>query len=112
VSHWQDAIEVFDPTTGCHLRYETFFPNRPAPYSKLACEKLQTSWITVENKGEIADDSPDSGAMAPEDVPYIDDDDEFEDVVEHQSSGVSDILVTGMVRRSCLLFFLTLNLCV
>jgi len=96
VTNLEDAIEVFDPTTGCRARYETFFPNRPAPYSKSACEKLQTSWITVGDEEEIADDSSDSGAMEAEEVPYIDDDDEFEDVVAHRSSGVSDILVTGM----------------
>jgi len=94
VRNLEDAIEVFDPTSKCHVRYETFFPNRPAPYSKSACEKLQTSWI-IEDEEEIADDRSDYGAMAPEKVPYIDDDDEFEDVVVHQSSGVSDILLTG-----------------
>jgi len=95
VRHVEDALEVFDPATECTVRYETFFPDRPAPYSKRACERLQTSWTTVEGE-EIADGSPDIGAVSAEEVPCIDDDDEFEDVVMHQSSGVSDVLVTGV----------------
>lgn len=82
----QDAIEVFDPVTNRNIRYETFFPRRTAPYSKPTVEKLQTHWISAgdQETSEVGSDS--------------DDDSEWSDVVERQSSGVADILVTGEVR--------------
>ena len=65
------------------------------PYSKAVCE---TSWISLDDREEIAEDSPDSGSVAQ----HIDNDTEWSDVVEHRCSGVADILVTGEVRIACL----------
>jgi hypothetical protein len=93
-SHNQEAVEVFDPTSGRHIRYETFY-RRPVPYSKAVCE---TSWISFDDREEIAEDSPDSGSVAQ----HIDNDTEWSDVVEHRTSGVADILVTGEVSPPCI----------
>jgi hypothetical protein len=98
-THFQEAIEVFDPTSGRSIRYETYFPDRPVPYSKAAHEKLRTSSIVVGDQEEIADDCLNPGSVIREDF-YIDDDDDFSDVMEYQCSGVADILVTGEVRTS------------
>lgn len=124
IAHWllaraQDGLEVYDQTTGKTARYETFVPRSEAPYSKLACDKLQTGWISSESDEEIADSGSLSGSEDPDcnllSSSYIDDDDRFADTVwqvklfsmfvwywwpldaSHLSSGVCDILITGKV---------------
>jgi hypothetical protein len=92
----QEAIEVFDPTSGRHIRYETFDPNRPAPYSKAACEKLETSWISKADREEIAESPVDHGSVA-QHAQDTDSDGEWVDTVEYRSSGIADIIVTGEV---------------
>jgi hypothetical protein len=98
----QDAIEVCDPNTEQCTRYETFFPGRPAPYSKSACEKLEMPWISDSDE-EIAEEDSDSACANLDPtlpaVSYIDNDAEYSDKVSYQSSGVADILITGEVRR-------------
>jgi hypothetical protein len=109
----QDAVEIQYPATGQSTRYETFSPNRPSPYSRAACEKLQMLWISGNDSEDDVEDSSDGGALLAEQVTSIDNDDEWEDTVEHLSSGVGDILVTGKVcevldcpiYRRCLLVF-------
>lgn len=91
----QEAIEVFDPTSGRHIRYETFDPNRPAPYSRAACEKLET-WISIGDRGEIAECPVDPVSVA-QDEQESDSDSEWSDTVEHRFTGVADILITGEV---------------
>ena len=80
----QDGLEVYDPTTGKTVRYETFVPRSKAPYSKSACDKLQTGWISSESD-EISDPGSLSDSENPDlNLPsssYIDDDDEFADTV-------------------------------
>jgi hypothetical protein len=93
----QDAVEIQHPATGQSTRYETFLPNRPLPYSRAACEKLQTPWISGNDSEDEVEDSSDGGALPAEQVTSFDNDDEWEDTVEHLSTGVGDILVTGKV---------------
>ena len=93
----QDAVEIQHPATGQSTRYETFLPNRPLPYSRAACEKLQTPWISGNDSEDDVEDSSDGGALPAEQVTSFDNDDEWEDTVEHLSTGVGDILVTGKV---------------
>ncbi|KAF8813497.1 hypothetical protein BYT27DRAFT_7335105 [Phlegmacium glaucopus] len=98
-THLEDGLEVYDPTTGKTARYETFVPRSEAPYSKSACDKLKTVWISSESDEEIAD----SGSLHSSEDPdrnlpsnsYIDDDERYVDTVCHLSSGVCDILITG-----------------
>jgi hypothetical protein len=87
---------VFDSSSGRRIRYETFCPKGPAPYSKTACEKLRTSWISIDEQEEIAEKAADTGSVT-DSAQYIDNDDEWSDVVEFRSSGVVDILLTGEV---------------
>jgi hypothetical protein len=106
---------VFDPTTGEHIRYETFFPDRESHYSKSACERLRTAL----SDGEMSDDEDHhhhhlegrsevdvgrdrgSGDM---DV-SIDDDDTFEDEMILESTGICDILITGEASLFFSLFY-------
>jgi len=92
-----EAIEVFDPTSGRHIRYETYHPDGAAPYSKAACEKLRTPTIDiVDDQEEIADDYPSHpGSVTEDDYLVNGDDDEWSDHMSLQCSGVADILVTG-----------------
>lgn len=99
----QDAVEIRDPVTGRNTRYETMFPDKPAPYSKAACGKLQTPLISAngsDNRGDNVECESDGGALPAEQVTSIDNDDDWEDTVEHVSSGVRDILVTGKVSAA------------
>ena len=99
---------MFDPSSGRRIRYETFCPNGPAPYSKAACEKLRTSWISIDEHEEIAEKAADTGSVT-DSAQYIDNDDEWSDVVEFRSSGVADILLTGEVCTFELVPFLVLS---
>jgi hypothetical protein len=74
------------------------FPDKPAPYSKAACSKLQTPLISASDSGDSV--KYDGGALPAEQVTSIDNDDVWEDTVEHVSSGVRDILVTGKVSAA------------
>ncbi|PFH46019.1 hypothetical protein AMATHDRAFT_156930 [Amanita thiersii Skay4041] len=100
IQHLEDAIEVFDPYTGRTARYETFIPRDPAHYSKQACEKVKMDWISGVDEEISGNEGVPAAAAAIFDKvdpnsSYIDNDDEYADNVEYQSSGVSDILVTG-----------------
>lgn len=98
---------VYNPITGRHTRYETFVPGRPSPYSAAATAKLQAPWVgseaaESEDRGENMSITPterqsDGSALPADQVIPIDDDDEWEDTVEHLSTGVRDILITGKV---------------
>ncbi|KIM85033.1 hypothetical protein PILCRDRAFT_817871 [Piloderma croceum F 1598] len=99
VRHLEGAIEIQDPVTGRNIRYETFLPNRPLSYSKAACDKLRNSCIPVGDVEEHVGRPSDEGAMPAEHVTPIHDDDAWEDTVEHTSSGVKDILVTGKTSQ-------------
>jgi hypothetical protein len=104
-SKQQEAIVVFDPIAERHTRYETYFPDTPAHYSKTGCEKLSSADRNPGASEESAGSDPvssDLGAQMYEDVICIDDDDEWEDVTSHVSSGVADILVTGEVGECVL----------
>ena len=111
----QDAIEVQDPRISQTFRYETFIPGSMAPYSKSACEKLQTPWISDPPDEEIADVPKADDDLDVDLSTNIDDDDVYTDTVRwvntavrrylshdsgisHHSSGVVDILITGEVR--------------
>ncbi|TFK33451.1 hypothetical protein BDQ12DRAFT_738768 [Crucibulum laeve] len=104
INHLEDAIEALDPASERRTRYETFLPRSVAPYSKAACEKLErleTRWISDDSDEEIAEDisGVELGSANPDanfpDASYINDDDEYADMVLHRDSGISDILVTG-----------------
>lgn len=94
----EDAILVHDPYTGQVSRYETFIPGDSAHYSKQSCDEFGKDWIssTADAKEISAVSLPEPGAAALDAIDAnIDDDDEYVDYVEHLSSGISDILVTG-----------------
>jgi hypothetical protein len=74
------------------------------PYSKAVCDKLRTSWIPGTIIEDNSDDESEEGAKEAELVTYVDDDDEYEDTVDHLSTGVKDILITGKVTRTPILF--------
>ncbi|KII89697.1 hypothetical protein PLICRDRAFT_39834 [Plicaturopsis crispa FD-325 SS-3] len=98
----EDAISVFDPVMGKETRYETFVPDRDVPYTNAAAERLKTPWVGDEDVDQPrtltqADTEFVHGQPGP--AAYIDDDPDLEDTVEHQSSGISDILVTGESNR-------------
>ncbi|KAH7911693.1 hypothetical protein BJ138DRAFT_1113010 [Hygrophoropsis aurantiaca] len=78
-----DGIEVFDPTTNERIWYETYHPERSAPYSKSAWEKIQAdqSW-----RHQTPFEATQHASAS---------DDEYEDVYEYKSSGVRDIIITG-----------------
>jgi hypothetical protein len=95
----QDAIEIHHPGTGQNTRYETIFPKKSLPYSKAVCDKLQTPWISENDSEDDIKDDSDGGAMPAEQVTSIDNDDEWEDTVEHLSTGIRDVLVTGKVSN-------------
>lgn len=100
-THLEDGLEVYDPTAGRTVRYETFVPRSEAPYSKSVYDKLQMDWISSES--DDSEEITDSGSLLGSEDPdcnlpsrsYIDDDDRFADTVCHLSSGVCDILITG-----------------
>lgn len=99
----EDALEVYDPTTGKTTRYENAY-SRDATFSKPSSEKPSGPWISgEESDGAIAEtlapresvfdaENPDN-SLGP--TPSIDDDDVYEDTVSYLSSGVADILITG-----------------
>ncbi|KIK03002.1 hypothetical protein K443DRAFT_131626 [Laccaria amethystina LaAM-08-1] len=91
VTHLEDAIEVQDPRISQTSRYETDM----APYSKSACEKLQTPWISDSPDEEIAEVPKADHDIDVDLSTNIDDDDVYADTVSHHSSGVVDILITG-----------------
>ncbi|KAF9460340.1 hypothetical protein BDZ94DRAFT_1284000 [Collybia nuda] len=102
VKHTNDAIQLYDPVTCRTARYETFNPRSTAHYSKSACDKMETPWISdslsetisgSEYGSDLDFENPDSTMV------YIDDDDEYEDVVHYRSSGICDILITGKVSE-------------
>lgn len=71
---------MYDPVTCRTARYETFNPRSVAPYSKSACDKMETPWIyDAPSDSGTGDSGSDLGAD-PLDL-NIDDDDEFEDTV-------------------------------
>jgi hypothetical protein len=80
------------------------------PYSKTACDKLQTPWISGSIIEDSSDDESEEGAKEAGQVTPIDDDDKYEDTVHHLSTGVKDILVTGKVNRAVLSAHNTSNL--
>ncbi|KAF8622009.1 hypothetical protein AX15_007363 [Amanita polypyramis BW_CC] len=94
----EDAIVVCDPNTEQSARYETFISGDPAHYSRQACEKLKKHWISAAaaaaDGAEEIDNNSASGVIDPSSS-YIDNDDEYADYVDHLSSGVTDILVSG-----------------
>ncbi|KAF8071573.1 hypothetical protein FPV67DRAFT_882445 [Lyophyllum atratum] len=98
VTALEDAIEVFDPDTGLNTRYETFTPKREAPYSNSACARLHRPWVSghmdVTDEAAPQEGHPAfiSGASS---TSYIDNEDEYEDILSQKSSGVCDILFTG-----------------
>jgi len=71
---WQDGIEVFDPNTGLNAHYETFRPRSARQHAESA---YGGSWYSdaMAGGGSSFDSSSDPG------MSYIDDDDEYEDVV-------------------------------
>ncbi|KAF7977139.1 hypothetical protein HWV62_4543 [Athelia sp. TMB] len=104
IRHVQDGIIAINPVTGRQTRYETFVPGtESAPYSAAAMAKLQCKWIGTSGR---ADDDNDgtrayeahSGALPADQVMPIHDDELWEDTVNHLSSGVNDIIITGKVR--------------
>jgi hypothetical protein len=99
VRHLEDAIEIHHPDTGQNTRYETIFPKKSLPYSKAVCDKLQTPWVSENDSEDDVKDDSDGGAMPAEQVTSIDNDDEWEDTVEHLSTGIRDILVTGKTSQ-------------
>jgi hypothetical protein len=81
---WQDGIDVFDPNTGETAHYETYRTGSARQYSDSACARIQSHWCS-DNPDMISegDSNPDSSDEASpySDMLYIDDDDEYEDVV-------------------------------
>ena len=71
-----------------------------APYSAAAMAKLQCNWIntsdhTNDDNDSVRDYETYSGALPADQVIPIHDDEQWEDTVDHLSSGVNDILITG-----------------
>lgn len=61
--------------------------------------KLQCNWMRGEDQSDDDVGAESYGGALPADqVIPIDDDEAWEDTVEHLSSGVNDILITGKVR--------------
>lgn len=59
------------------------------------------TWSSEDLEDEDEDSNlvtKDAGAMEADRTAYIDDDDEYEDTVTHEGSGVTDILITGKVQ--------------
>lgn len=84
-------------------RYYTYHPDSASPYSKEACAKLQTvqsTWVSDDIEEPAEAGSVIEGALEAGAVTSIDDDEEYEDTVEHLSSGIKDILITGKVRKT------------
>ncbi|KAK2462955.1 hypothetical protein APHAL10511_005007 [Amanita phalloides] len=88
----EDAIVVLDSTTEQSARYETFIPGDTVHYS--ARDKLKQEWIFGANDDKESSEDEVRSASDFNDS-YIDQDDAYADHVEHLSSGVADILVTG-----------------
>lgn len=82
--------------TGQNVRYETIYPNKPSVYSKEVCDRIQTPWLSGEDSEDEVEEDLDGGAVLAEQVTSIDDEDRV-DSVDHLSSGVRDILITGKV---------------
>ncbi|KAH7920230.1 hypothetical protein BV22DRAFT_1040065 [Leucogyrophana mollusca] len=82
VERKNDGIEIFDPTTNQHTRYETYRPERSVPYSKPVWDKAQVAQTIWRSQ---------TPALLQENLS----DDEYEDVYEYKSSGVRDIIITG-----------------
>lgn len=67
-----------------NAHYETFRPRDARQYSELACRKIQNHWSSDFSDAMIGcGSSPDlsNGATWSSDMPSIDDDDEYEDIV-------------------------------
>jgi len=109
IEQTEEACSLYDPRTRIRVRYETYKPNEDPHYSSQPNEQIQTSWtpgtgyshpniVSNEDSSRITMDSDASDNPLVDDEPepsYIDNDQEWEDTVEHLTTGIYDILVTG-----------------
>ncbi|KAF8224160.1 hypothetical protein L208DRAFT_1425867 [Tricholoma matsutake] len=104
VKYLEDAIEVFDPDTGMNAHYDTFRARGDIKqHSESAYGRIRNVWCsevpdTTTGGGSNSDSS--DGTSWYSGMASIDDDDEYEDVVSHLSSGVCDIIITGETGES------------
>lgn len=88
-------LEIWNSNTRKRTRYETFMPSHGKTGSYPGVDDKQLERIRARDLSPASCQEPELQA---EMLKYIDDeDDEWEDTVEHQSSGVVDIVVTGSV---------------
>ncbi|KAG1738427.1 uncharacterized protein EDB91DRAFT_1249341 [Suillus paluster] len=81
IKHGADSLTLDDPDTGRTVRYETYHAERENPYSMPF--KKSSEW-----RGDLPIET------VSEDSPHETDDD-YEEVCEERSSGVTDIIITG-----------------
>ncbi|KAF9500079.1 hypothetical protein BDN71DRAFT_1486769 [Pleurotus eryngii] len=94
----EDHIEVYNPASESYIRYETYEPRGQAHYSQTTSESLAQGCSTNNDRDGAAildrGTNTASGADSLESS-YVDNDQEYEDTVSHQCSGIADILITG-----------------
>ena len=102
-------LEVYDGSEERELTYETYRIDAENPY--VSGYVPETGWVSSDGNHageglrqvevEVANgepDSPDEIQRLANNPTYFDDDKHWTDGVEHQDSGIRDIIVTGTVR--------------
>ncbi|KAF9648741.1 hypothetical protein BDM02DRAFT_3186850 [Thelephora ganbajun] len=102
-----DTLEAYDPTEDHSAVYQTYRVDAKNPYA--SGHVPETRWVSDDGadseeeeleqlEAEITNnepDIPDETQGLVNNPSYIDDDDQWEDTVEHRDSGIRDIIVTG-----------------
>ncbi|KDQ49740.1 hypothetical protein JAAARDRAFT_615232 [Jaapia argillacea MUCL 33604] len=90
----KDAIEISAPSAGVQTRYETCSPHYPDTPPYLSKVTYPKSYDELDNTNAAPMEEYATDTIPAEDMAYIDDDG-WDDTVEHVSSGITDIILTG-----------------
>lgn len=107
----QGELKIYDPIASCERVYQTYRTDAENPY---ASGFVQESYLSSDDRVNPEEDKlaqlaaqitnkepepyPDETQGLVDSPSYIDNDDQPEDAVEHLSSGIRDIVITGRVR--------------
>ena len=94
-------MEIYNTDGDLETEYQTYRTGAENPY--ISGYEPEERWITgegeeLEQPGAQITNVPVEAQGLVNDPSYIDEDDEWEDTVEHRDSGIKDIILTGTVR--------------
>lgn len=106
----QDVLEIFDTVQSLQMEYQTYRTGVENPYASGYVQ--EPYWFSDDRvdpeeeelarlEAQITHNEPESQDETQglvDNPSYIDNDDQWHDTVEHRSSGIKDIIITGTVR--------------